>query len=47
MLVSASYLEEVKEIGCGCVDGDQILVRRGCGIGEGGDGEVLRALEVD
>ena len=47
MLVFASDLEEVEEIGCGCVDGNEILIGRGCGIGEGRDGKVFGALMVD
>ena len=46
MLVFASDLEEVEEIGCGCVDGDEVLVCGWCRVGEGAHGEVLRALGV-
>lgn len=45
-MVFASDLEEVEEIGCGCVDGDEVLVCGWCRVGEGAHGEVLRALEV-
>ena len=44
VLVFAADLEEVEEVGCGCVDGDEVFVWRGRGCGEGGDGEVGWAL---
>ena len=44
VLVFAADLEEVEEVGCGCVDGDEVFVWRGRGCGEGGDGEVGGAL---
>ena len=44
MLVFAADLEEVEEIGCGGVDGDEVLVFEGGWIGEGGYGEILWSL---
>ena len=44
MLVFTADLEEVEEIGCGCMDGDEVLICRGCGVGERTDNEVLWAL---
>lgn len=44
MLVFAADLEEIKEVGCGGVDSDEVLVRGGFWGGEGGDGEVLWSL---
>jgi hypothetical protein len=44
MLVFASDLEEVEEISCGCVDGDQVLVWIGNWVGERGNGEIVWTL---
>lgn len=44
MLVFAADLEEVEEVGCGCVDGDEVFVRFGGGRREVEDFEVFRAL---
>lgn len=44
MLVFTADLEEIEEVGCSGVDGDEVLVWRGLGRGEGGDGEFLRTL---
>ena len=44
VLVFAADLEEVEEVGCGGVDGDEVFGRRGCGVGDGGYFEVLWAL---
>jgi hypothetical protein len=37
VLVFAADLEEVEEVGCGGVDGYEVLVFGGRGVGEGGD----------
>lgn len=44
MLVFAADLEEVEEVRCAGVDGDEVLGWGGGGGGEGGDGEVGGAL---
>lgn len=44
MLVFPADLEEVEEVGCGGVDGDEVLGWGRRGIGEGTDGEVGRSL---
>lgn len=44
VLVFAPDLEQVEEVGCGGVDGDQVLGGVGSGTGEGVYGEVLWAL---
>lgn len=44
MLIFAADLEEVEEVCCSCMDGYQVFVRSGVGIGDGGDGEVVGAL---
>lgn len=46
VLVFARDLEEVEEVGCGCVDGYQVLIRRGNGIWKGGDLEFLWTLDL-
>ncbi len=43
MLVFAANLEEVEEVGGGCVDGDEVLVWLGGGVWEGADSEVAGA----
>lgn len=44
MLVFTADLEEIEEIGCSGMDGDEILVWRGFGGWEVGYGEFLRSL---
>jgi hypothetical protein len=44
VLVLATDLEEVKEVGCGGMNADQIFVWFGDWIWDGYDSEVLRAL---
>lgn len=44
VLVFAPDLEEVEEVGCRSVDGDEVLVGAGDGGGEGSYGEVVGAL---
>lgn len=44
MLVFAAYLEEIKEVRSGRMDGDQILVWVGRWSGQMRDREILRAL---
>lgn len=44
VLVFAADLEEVEEVGCGGVDGDQVLGGIRSGSGEGVYGEILWAL---
>ena len=44
MLVFSADLEEVEEVGCGGMDGDEVFVWLGRRGGEFGDGEVVRSL---
>ncbi len=44
MLVFTADLEEIEEVGCGGVDGDEVLIWRGFGGGQSGDSEFLWAL---
>ena len=44
MLVFPANLEKVEEIGCGSVDGDEILVGLRYGVGKIADFKLLRAL---
>jgi hypothetical protein len=44
-LVFPSDLKKIKEVGGRCVNSDEIFVRRGEGVREGRDGELLRSLE--
>ena len=46
MLIFAANLEEVEEVGGGCVDGDEILIWLRGGVGEGADSEVAGAGHV-
>lgn len=46
VLVFAPDLEQVEEVGCGGVDGDEVFVRRGGGVWDGGYGQVFGALGV-
>ncbi len=45
MLIFALYLEDIKEVGGGGVNLDQVLIVLWCGIGEVNDLELIRALE--
>ena len=44
MLVFPADLEKVEEIGCGSIDGDEILVRLRYRVGKIADFKLLRAL---
>lgn len=44
MLVFATDLEQVEEVGCCCVDLDCVLIWRRCWIREGCHTEILRTL---
>lgn len=44
MLVFAADLEQVEEVGCGGVDGDEVFVWGGGRVGDGGYGQVVGAL---
>ena len=46
MLIFAPNLEEVEEVGGGCVDGDEVLVWLGGRVWEGADSEVAGAGHV-
>lgn len=46
MLIFAANLEEVEEVGGGCVDSDEVLVWLGGGVREGADSEVAGAGHV-
>lgn len=45
MLVFTTDLEEVEEVCCGCVDGDEVFVGLWGWVGEVGYFELVRALE--
>jgi hypothetical protein len=44
VLVFAAYLEEIKEVCGGSMDGNQVLIRLGSWVGQISDMQVLRTL---
>ena len=46
MLIFAANLEEIEEVGGGCMDGDEVLIWLRGGIWEGTDSEVAGAGHV-